>query len=57
VPNGARSLTQVGVSGGYPFSDAWRVQTSVFADLPWNGLGQNQPSGLGFLLMGFRTWI
>jgi hypothetical protein len=56
APETARTLLQLGLAGGYVFSDAWRIQGGVFADPPAAHFGQNQPSGAGLSVTLFRTW-
>ncbi|APR83019.1 Hypothetical protein A7982_08368 [Minicystis rosea] len=53
VPDGGRAATRIGFAGGYPFSDAWRLQATVFTDLPVRFFGWNQPisTGLTFVLI------
>ncbi len=47
IADSARSFTRVALAGGSPLAGPWRVQTSVFSDLPIARLGQNQPALLG----------
>ncbi|MFT3766782.1 MAG: transporter [Minicystis sp.] len=53
VPDGGRAATRVGLAGGYPFAFAWRLQGTVYADLPVRFFGWNQPisSGMTFVLI------
>lgn len=56
VPDSGRALLRLGLSGGYSFSSAWRLQASVFGDPPAPHAGQNQPAGVGGAATLLRTW-
>jgi hypothetical protein len=55
VPESGHEGTRVGVSGGYSISFDWRVQGSLFGDLPFAPLSRNQPLGAGLSLMLLRS--
>jgi Putative MetA-pathway of phenol degradation len=52
--SGERQLT-TGVSAMFPISLTWRVQGSLFSDLPI--AGQNHLTGFGLTLLLLRAWI
>lgn len=54
VPDTARRLLRIGVSGGLPFDGEWRIQGGVFSDLP--ALGRNEPAGVGGAVTVIRGW-
>jgi hypothetical protein len=54
VPDTARRFLRLGVSGGVPFNDSWRIQGGVFSDVP--ALGQNEPAGVGGAATVIRVW-
>jgi hypothetical protein len=55
VPGSGHELTRVGVSGGYALSSDWRLQASLFGDLPVGPLARNQPLGAGLSAMLLRS--
>lgn len=57
TPKSGRAATRLGVAGGYPISNTWRLQGSVFSDLPIRFLGYNQPAGVGLTFMIVRAWM
>ena len=55
-PNGRKRALVLSAVGLYPLTDAWRLQGSVFTNLPVTNLGRNQPATAGAtltLLLGF----
>lgn len=54
-PASGHEGTRAGVSGGYSFSFDWRLQGSLFSDLPIAPLSRNQPVGAGLSLMLLRS--
>lgn len=56
VPGSGRAATRVGVAGGVPISDLWRLQGSLGTDLPVRYLGWNQPASAVLTLMILRSW-
>ncbi len=54
IPDSARASTRLGVAGGALLPRSFRVQGSVFGDLPARFFGQNQPVGLGLTFMVIR---
>jgi hypothetical protein len=51
---GERQLT-AGVATGIPLSLTWRLQGSLFSDLPF--AGQNHLTGFGCTLLLLHAWI
>jgi hypothetical protein len=56
VPSSGRRIPQLTIAGLYPWSDAWRLQGSLFATPPISDLGKNTPASVGLLLAIVRTW-
>lgn len=56
LPGSGRAATRIGVAGGVPFNDRWRMQGSLSTDLPIHFLGLNQPASVGLTLMFLRSW-
>ena len=56
LPESGRASTRIGVAGGLPFNDLWRMQGSVTTDLPIRYFGFNQPASVGLTLMILRSW-
>ncbi len=56
LPGSGRAATRIGVAGGLPFNDLWRMQGSLSTDLPIHFFGLNQPTSAGFTLMFLRSW-
>jgi hypothetical protein len=54
VPSSGRATTRLGVSGGMQFTGGWRIQGTVFGDLPVRWLGYNQPAAAGVTFMFAR---
>lgn len=48
-------MTRVGLAGGYSFTDEWRIQASLYSDLPVPVLARNQPLGGGLTVMLLRS--
>lgn len=55
VPDSGNEVTRAGVSAGYSLSFDWRLQGSLFSDLPIAPLSRNQPVGAGLSLMLLRS--
>lgn len=55
LPDSGNEVTRAGVSGGYSFSFDWRLQASLFGDIPVSPLSRNQPMGTGLSLMLLRS--
>jgi hypothetical protein len=55
VPDSGYELTRIGLAGGHSFTDDWRMQASLFADVPISLLTRNQPLGAGLTLMLLRS--
>ncbi len=51
-----RAATRIGVAGGLPFDDLWRMQGSLATDLPIHFFGWNQPASATLTLMILRSW-
>ena len=56
LPGSGRAATRVGVAGGVPFNDLWRMQGSVSTDVPIRFFGWNQPASATLTLMILRSW-
>jgi hypothetical protein len=56
VPDSAKRLTTVTVSGLYPVTDAWRLLGGLFLEPPVSQLGSNQPASAGLTLTVIRSW-
>ncbi|MFS8068715.1 MAG: transporter [Byssovorax sp.] len=56
LPGSGRAATRIGLAGGLPFNDLWRMQGSVTTDLPIRYFGFNQPASVGLTLMILRSW-
>jgi hypothetical protein len=54
IPDSARAGTRLGLAGGYLLPRSFRVQGSVFGDVPVRFFGQNQPVGVGLSFMVIR---
>jgi hypothetical protein len=53
VPDAGRAATRLAAAAGYPLTPRWRLQASLFTDLPLRFLGWGQPvsAGATFLLL------
>ncbi len=56
LPGSGRAATRIGVAGGVPFNDLWRMQGSLATDLPIRYFGFNQPASVALTLMILRSW-
>jgi hypothetical protein len=56
LPGSGRAATRIGIAGGVPFNDLWRMQGSLATDLPIRYFGFNQPANVGLTLMILRSW-
>jgi hypothetical protein len=57
TPNSARTQLRLALSVGHVFTDAWRMQATLFGDPPGPQAGQNQPTaGVGLSATLFHTW-
>lgn len=56
LPGSGRAATRIGIAGGLPFNDLWRMQGSVATDLPARYFGFNQPASVALTLMILRSW-
>jgi len=54
VPDSGRQLTTLGISGGTPLGETWRLQGRIYEDLPV--LGKNQTAGPGISVVVLRAW-
>jgi hypothetical protein len=53
----AHTQLRLGLSLGHVFTDAWRMQATLFGDPPAPQAGQNQPvAGIGLSATLFHTW-
>jgi hypothetical protein len=57
IANSGIGLATAGAAFALPFWDSWRLQTTVFSDLPIPGWGRNQTVGFGGTLAVIRFWI
>ena len=57
IANSSVALVTAGAALALPFWDAWRLQTTLFTDLPIAGWGRNQTVGFGGTLAVIRFWI
>ncbi len=56
-PTTALRLTTVGAAGVLPFHDVWRLQGSLFGDVPLSSFGRNEPAGYGLTASLVRVWM
>jgi hypothetical protein len=56
IPKSGRAATRIGVAGGVPINDLWRMQGSLATDLPIHYFGWNQPASAVLTLMILRSW-
>ena len=57
IANSSVALVTAGGALARPFLDAWRLQMTLFTDLPIAGWGRNQTVGFGGTLAVIRFWI
>jgi hypothetical protein len=57
APGTELRLTTAGASGLLPVGERWRLQGTVFADLPWPPLGVNEQTGLGGTVALVHLWM
>lgn len=55
-PGTVLRLTTLGISGVLPFRDLWRLQGTVFGDIPISSFGRNEPGGIGATAALVRLW-
>jgi hypothetical protein len=48
--------TTAGAAGVLPLRDLWRLQGSLFMDLPFASFGRNEPAGYGLTASIVRVW-
>jgi len=56
-PGTGLRLTTAGATWVWPWRRWARAQVSVFADLPWQGLGRNETAGLGGAASVLFVWL
>lgn len=56
VPDSAKHLTTVTLSGLWPLDDKWRLLGGLFVEPPISGFGRNQPTISGLTLTIIRSW-
>ena len=57
MPSGTgKASTRLGLAGGSPITDAWRVSASAYLDVPASGLGRNQTAQSGLTFLVIRSW-
>jgi hypothetical protein len=57
IANSGVSLVTAGAALALPFWDTWRLQGTLFMDVPMAGWGRNQTAGFGGTLAIIRFWI
>jgi hypothetical protein len=57
VPDSAKRLAVVSLSGLWPLTDTWRVSAGLFLDPPISSVGANQPTQAGIALTLIRSWM
>jgi hypothetical protein len=57
VPATELRLTTLGASGLLPVGERWRLQGTVFADLPWVPFGVNEQAGVGGTIALVYLWM
>src|SRR5262245_37562773 len=57
IANSGLGLATAGAALALPFWDSWRLQTTLFSDLPIPGWGRNQTVGFGATVAIIRFWI
>ena len=55
VPDSGHEITRAGLAAGYSFSFDWRLQGSVFADVPVAPLSRNHPMSAGVAITLLRS--
>ena len=57
IANSGVGLVTTGAAFALPFWQTWRLQTTLFTDLPIGGWGRNQTVGFGGTVAVIRFWI
>ncbi|HXU03582.1 MAG TPA: hypothetical protein VN903_21600, partial [Polyangia bacterium] len=57
IANSGVALVTAGAALAVPFWETWRLQTTLFTDVPLAGLGRNQTVGFGGTVAVIRFWI
>jgi hypothetical protein len=57
IANSSIALVTAGGALALPFWDTWRLQSTLFTDVPIAGWGRNQTVGFGGTLAVIRFWI
>jgi hypothetical protein len=57
IANSSLALVTAGAAGALPFWQWWRLQASLFSDVPIAGWGRNQTVGRGVTVAIIRFWI
>jgi hypothetical protein len=57
IANSGVALATAGAAVATPFWDSWRLQATLFTDVPVAGWGRNQSAGFGGTLAVIRFWI
>ena len=57
IANSSVALVTAGAALALPFWQTWRLQTTLFTDVPIAGWGRNQTVGFGGTLAIIRFWI
>ncbi|MES1210053.1 MAG: hypothetical protein ABUS79_29305 [Pseudomonadota bacterium] len=50
-------LTTVGLSGLLPIGERWRLQGTLYGDVPLDHFGQNEQAGAGVTVALVRLWM
>jgi hypothetical protein len=56
VPDSAKNVTTLTLSGLWPVSDAWKLLGGIYLNPPVTSLGTNQPSVAGMTYTLIRSW-
>ena len=55
-PGTVLRLTTFGLSGVLPLRELWRIQGTIFGDVPASPFGRNELAGLGATVALVRLW-
>jgi hypothetical protein len=56
VPDSAKHVTTVTLSGLWPLSDTWRLLGGIYVSPPLGGFGDNEPAAAGLSYTIVRSW-
>jgi len=57
IANSSVALVTTGAAAALPFWQTWRLQATLFTDVPVAGWGRNQTAGFGGTIAIIRSWI